>query len=228
MHDKLRRAVADGCIELVKRELCDFGFGTVSLYDHTSGVIIINPKGLPVTKVTPESVIAALPSGEIVDGAGELPYEFETHAVIYKAFSGVSAVASSCPTFATSFAQAGRSLKPYGTAHAALFGDMIPCTRKLTPSEIASDCAKNVGKLIVEAIESEPNLLSEVGAALVYADGIYTFGSSPTSAVCKMAAAEKIARMAFYTEMLQRQGAAGGTRMQEDLLRCVYDRTNKK
>ncbi len=224
MHEKLRIQVADACRELAKRELCDFDLGIVSLYDPVAGVIVIKPDGIPCADVTPESVLVAIPDGQILYGEGKLPREFATHAAIYDAQSMVHAIAASYPEYATIFAQAGRQIKPYGTLHAEFFGDAIPCTRKLIPSEIANDYETNLGRVIAETIGEEAHLLSEVGAVLVHAGGICTFGDTPMHAVRRMAAAEKAARLALYTELLQRGGAAGGTRMQEDLLRINFEK----
>ena len=41
-----------------------------------------------------------------------------------------------------------------------------------------------------------------------------------------MTAIEGVAKLAYYTEMLMKNGASGGTRMQEDLLRMRYEREN--
>lgn len=195
----------------------------MSAFDHKCGVIIIKPRGISCKEITPIDVLAATPDGTIIDGEGILPADFAAHRVIYEEYPSVNSIVSANPVYATSFAQSGKPIKPYGTTHAEYFGDMIPCTRKLTPSEIESDYNANIGKLIIETINEDPDLLSDVGAALAASDQVYCFGGTPEEAVERLDALERIAQMAFYTELLMRMGPSGGTRMQEDLLRREFE-----
>jgi L-ribulose-5-phosphate 4-epimerase len=51
---------------------------------------------------------------------------------------------------ATIWAQADLDIPALGTTHADYFCGDIPCTRRLTPQEIATDYEKNTGLVIVE------------------------------------------------------------------------------
>ncbi len=228
MHEKNRKMTAAACLALAEAGLCAPHGGVVSLFDRRCGVILISPAGAELSSLTPIDVLAVTSDGTVIDGDGQLPPEYETHREIYEAFGTVSSIVSADPDYAVSFAQAGRPIKPYGTAHARMFGDQIPCTRKLTPSEIENDYQANIGRLIVETLRGEPQWVDEVAAALVCSDEVYTLGKTPDEAVRRMAALERIAKTAFFTELLQKTGAAGGTRMQEDLLRLCFERSHKE
>lgn len=218
MHEYLRKQTAEACLTLAEYRLCDMYGGVVSVFDRKCGVMLIRPAHIRCSRVTPLDIIAAMPDGTLLDGDGELPFEFAAHRVIYEAFPTVCAIASSNPTFAAAFAQAGRPIKPYGTSHAAHFSDLIPCSRKLTPSEIEGELPEKLGGLVVETLREKPEWLSEVGAVLTCSDGVYALGGSAAEAVERLEAVESSAKTAFYTELLMRGGASGGTRMQEDLL----------
>lgn len=226
MHEKTRERIAAVCRRLASEGLCGTGSGAVSLYDRQCGVIFINSSGSAADDVTADRILAVLTDGDILEGEGNLPPEFFTHSEVYKALGGVNSMITSDPVCAVSYAQAGRPIKPYGTAHAESFGDMIPCTRRLTPGEISGELHKNIGKLIVETLDGEPKWSREVKAILTCSDKVHTFGSSPEDALRRMRAVERSARSAFCTEMLMRGGASGGTRMQEDLLRNIYTENN--
>lgn len=228
MHEKIRKQVSEACNALSEAHLCDFRRGIVSAYDRKCGVILIKPDHMDCADVTPIDILAVTDDGSIIDGAGSLPEEFAVHLEIYRALGRVNSIVGSNPIYATAFAQAGRPIKPYGTTHAEYFGDLIPCTRKLTPSEIEQDYPQNLGRVIVETIRGEAGWPEEVGAALVCSDEAYAFGDTPADAVARMEALEGVAKLAFYTELLMKSGASGGTRMQEDLLRLRYERENKK
>ena len=57
-------------------------------------------------------------------------------------------------------------------------------------------------------------------------DKVHALGVDPVDSLCRMKAVERMAKSAFMTEVLMRGGASGGTRMQEDLLRRVYENNN--
>ena len=227
MHEKLRRQVSEVCKTLDRRGLCDFRRGIVSIYDRKCGVILIKPDRMSCADITPIDILAVTDDGRgVIDGEGILPEEFAVHMEIYKTLGHVNAIINSNPVYATSFAQAGRPIKPYGTTHAEYFGDLIPCTRKLSPSELESNYFVNYGRILAETLTENEDWPREVGAVLGCSDEVYTIGRTADEALGRMTALEGVAKLAFYTELLMKNGAAGGTRMQEDLLRMRYEREN--
>jgi L-ribulose-5-phosphate 4-epimerase len=104
--------------------------------------------------------------------------------------------------YATSWAQAGKAIPPFGTTHADHYHGEVPCTRLLTDSEIQNEYELNTGKVITELF-SELDPLA-VPSVLVNSHGPFCWGADPESAVHNAIALEEIARIALYTIMLGR------------------------
>ena len=163
--------------------------------------------------------------GNIVEGEYKPSTDTPTHIELYRAFPHIGGVSHTHSTYATSFAQAGRGIKPYGTTHADHFGGTIPCTRKMTPNEISGEYEKTTGAVIVETFEA--NDYERINGILVCAHGPFTWGKNAYDAVEKSVILENIAHMAFNTELLQVSvGTNGGIPMQQDLLNKHYNRKN--
>ena len=103
-------------------------------------------------------------------------------------------------SYATSWAQAGKAIPPFGTTHADHFYGEVPCTRLLTEKEIENDYEINTGKIIVEKLGSADPLT--VPSVLVNSHGPFCWGKDAENAVYNAVALEEIARMAFYTVLL--------------------------
>lgn len=81
-------------------------------------------------------VVVDLNTGRIIDGNLKPSSDIATHLELYKAFKGIGGVVHTHSSYATSWAQAGRAIRAYGTTHADYFYGDIPCTRALTKMEI--------------------------------------------------------------------------------------------
>ena len=69
-------------------------------------------------------------------------------------------------SYATSWAQAGRSIPCYGTTHAYYIYGEVPCLRCLTKEDIDEAYEKNTGKLIVDEFKRMGKDVSDVNAVL--------------------------------------------------------------
>ena len=148
-----------------------------------------------------------------------------THIELYKAFPSIGGVCHTHSTYATSFAQAGKHIKPYGTTHADYFGGVIPCTRRMTPDEIAGEYEKNTGLVIAETFKSlDPDRMS---AVLVNSHGPFTWGKDARASVMNSVYLEMVANMAMNTEILKALGNDCDP-MQPELLRKHFDRKHGK
>ena len=76
-------------------------------------------------------------------------------------------------------------------------------------------------------MRTEEAWVREVGALLLCTGEACTMGSDLSEALTRMQALESLAQMALFTEILQKNGASGGTRMPEDLLRTLYSDAQK-
>ncbi|RLD65155.1 MAG: L-ribulose-5-phosphate 4-epimerase, partial [Bacteroidetes bacterium] len=102
--------------------------------------------------------------------------------------------------WATSWAQAGKSIPVYGTTHADYFYGAIPCSRSLTQEEVEGDYEYNTGKVIVETFK-QIDCLSLPGV-LIHGHGPFTWGIDAMEAVHHSVVLEEVAMMAFRTELL--------------------------
>jgi L-ribulose-5-phosphate 4-epimerase len=103
-------------------------------------------------------------------------------------------------SWATSWAQAGRSIPVYGTTHADYFYGPVPCTRVLTRQEVEKDYEVNTGLLIVEAFRHLDH--QSIPGVLVHGHGPFSWGMDAFEAVKHAVVLEEVARMAFRNEVL--------------------------
>ncbi|MBN2862318.1 MAG: L-ribulose-5-phosphate 4-epimerase [Bacteroidales bacterium] len=200
MLEKLKERVFRANIDLVKEGLVIHTWGNVSGRDGKSGLIVIKPSGVSYKKMKPEDMVVLDPDGKIIDGKYKPSTDSPTHLSIYKAFNSVGGVVHTHSTYATSWAQAGKSIPALGTTHADHFYGPVPCSRELTDEEIKKHYEINTGKVIIELFKDIDPL--EVPAALVNCHGPFCWGTDPENAVYNAVALEEIARIAFYTVLL--------------------------
>lgn len=210
-------------MSLVKHGLVIFTWGNVSGIDRSRGLVVIKPSGVEYDKMSPMDMVVVDLDGNVVEGYMKPSSDTPTHLELYRAFPHIKGVTHTHSLYATSFAQAGRGIKPFGTTHADYFGGTVPCTRKMSPNEIAGEYEKNTGLVIAETFANiDPDRIHGV---LVCSHGPFTWGDSAAASVETAVVLENIAHMALNTELLQvAVGANGGVPMQQDLLNKHFDR----
>ncbi|MCX7714873.1 MAG: class II aldolase/adducin family protein, partial [Clostridia bacterium] len=97
--------------------------------------------------------------------------------------------------WATTFAQAGKGILPFGTTHADYFYGEIPATRLMTRAEIEGEYEKNTGKVIIETFKDKDPMA--VPAVLVTNHGPFAWGKDAHDAVHNSVVLEEVAKMAF-------------------------------
>jgi len=198
--DKLKEEVFNANIDLVKQGLVLLTFGNASGFLRDKGLIAIKPSGIPYDKMKPSDIVVLNLDGEVIEGNLKPSSDTPTHLEIYKRFPGIGGIVHTHSTWATIWAQAGRSIPVQGTTHADHFYGSIPCTRAMKPAEIKSDYEKNTGKLIAECLgKINPD---EMPAVLFYNHGPFTFGKDAGEAAKNAVVLEEVAKTAFYTRML--------------------------
>ena len=174
MLEKLKKEVYEANMMLVKYNLITFTWGNVSGIDRESRLVVIKPSGVEYEDLTPDMLPVVDLEGNVVEGALKPSSDTPTHLEMYKAYPEIGGVTHTHSPWATIYAQAGRGITPYGTTHADYFGTTIPCTRKMTESEIKGAYEKETGTVILEAIKDIG--AEQMHAALVYSHGPFTWG----------------------------------------------------
>ena len=200
MLEKLKERICRANLDLVKNGLVVHTWGNVSGKDPDSGFFVIKPSGVSYKKMTADDMVVLDEKGKVIEGKHKPSTDAPTHMVLYNSFPEIGGIVHTHSTYATSWAQAGKDIPPFGTTHADHFHGVVPCTRELTRKEITKEYEINTGKVIVERLKRMD--VVSVSAVLVSSHGPFCWGKDPENAVYNAVALEEIARMAFYTVLL--------------------------
>jgi len=200
MLEELKNTVYRANIALVKKGLVIQTWGNVSGRDKESGFIVIKPSGLSYDLMKPDDMVVIDLNGKKIEGNNKPSTDAPTHVILYKAFESLGGIVHTHSSYATSWAQAGRAIPPFGTTHADHFYGEVPCTRLLTRKETESDYEINTGKIIIEKLGIDDPLT--IPSVLVNGHGPFCWGADPESAVYNAETLEEIAKMALYTVLL--------------------------
>ena len=151
MLESLKESVCLANLDLFTRGLVVFTWGNVSGIDRESGLVVIKPSGVAYEDMKPEHMVVVDLEGKVREGDLKPSSDTPTHLVLYSRLKGIGGIVHTHSQWATSWAQAGRAIPAYGTTHADYFYGEIPCTRKMTESEIQKDYERETGNVIVEA-----------------------------------------------------------------------------
>ncbi|WP_034447126.1 L-ribulose-5-phosphate 4-epimerase [Butyrivibrio sp. AE2032] len=202
MLEELKKRVYEANILLPKYGLVTFTWGNVSEIDRESGLFVIKPSGVDYETMTPDDMVVMDLEGNKVEGKLNPSSDTPTHVEIYKAFKEVGGVVHTHSSYATSWAQAGRSIPCYGTTHADYFYGEIPCVRCLTKDEIESAYEENTGHLIVDEFNRMGKDPVAVPAVLCKNHGVFTWGKDAHEAVHNAVVTEEVAKMAYRCEVI--------------------------
>lgn len=153
-------------MELPKYGLVTFTWGNVSGIDQETGLFVIKPSGVDYDKMKPEDMVVMDLLGNKVEGHYKPSSDTPTHLELYKAFPQIGGIVHTHSSYATSWAQAGRSIPCYGTTHADYIYGEVPCLRCLTKEEIDEAYEENTGHLIVNEFKRMNKDIMAVPAVL--------------------------------------------------------------
>ncbi len=198
--NELKYEVWQANLELVERKLVLYTWGNVSAVDREKGLVVIKPSGVDYATMKPDQmVVLSLEDGSVVEGSLRPSSDAPTHLALYRAFMGIGGITHTHSTWATMWAQAGRGVPCYGTTHADNFYGEVPCTRPMTPQEIADHYEANTGSVIIERFQGiDP---TTIPAVLVFQHGPFTWGKNAAKSVESSAVLEQVAQMAYATEL---------------------------
>ena len=223
MLEELKRQVCEANLLLPKYGLVTFTWGNVSGVDRESGLMVIKPSGVDYAGMKPDDMtVVELATGRTVEGRWKPSSDTPTHLELYRRCPDIGGVVHTHSRWATTFAQAGRGIPATGTTHADYFYGEIPCTRPMTPAEIAGEYELETGRVILETIgQGDP---MEIPAVLVYSHGPFAWGADPHNAVHNAVVLEEVAFMQWHAAMMNPSLGA----MQSELLDKHYLRKHGK
>ncbi len=202
MLQELKRQVYEANMLLPKYGLVTFTWGNVSAIDRESALFVIKPSGVEYESMKPEDMVVMDLNGNRVEGKLRPSSDTPTHLELYKAFPEIGGIVHTHSSYATSWAQAGRSIPCYGTTHADYIYGEVPCVRCLTKEEIDEAYETNTGKLIVSEFKRSKKEIMAVPAVLCKNHGPFTWGKDAKDAVHNAVVLEEVAKMAYRTESI--------------------------
>ena len=215
MLEDLKQKVYEANMLLPKYGLVTFTWGNVSAIDTESGLFVIKPSGVDYEKMTPADMVVMDLQGNKVEGDLRPSSDTPTHLELYKAFPEIGGIVHTHSSYATSWAQAGRSIPCYATTHADYIYGEVPCLRCLTKEEIDEAYEENTGHLIVNEFQRMNKEVMAVPAVLCKNHGPFAWGKDAMDAVHNAVVLEEVAKMAYRTETINPKVAPAPQELQD-------------
>ncbi len=203
MLEELKELVYKANMELPRHGLVTFTWGNVSAIDRETGLFVIKPSGVEYDKLTPEDMVVMDLQGNRIEGRLNPSSDTATHLELYKAFPKMGGIVHTHSPWATSWAQAGRSIPCYGTTHADYIYGEVPCLRCLTKEEIDEAYEANTGLLIADYFKDKEYMA--IPACLCKNHGPFAWGKDAVEAVHNAVVLEEVAKMAARCEQINPQ-----------------------
>lgn len=215
MLEELKKKVYEANMELPRYGLVTFTWGNVSGVDRKEGLFVIKPSGVDYDKMTWEDMVVMDLEGNRVEGRYKPSSDTPTHLELYKAFPEIGGIVHTHSSYATSWAQAGRSIPCYGTTHADYIYGEVPCVRCLSKEEIEEAYEKNTGLLIVNEFRKMKKEPMAVPAVLCKNHGPFAWGKDAMDAVHNAVVLEEVAKMAYRTETINSEVLPAPSELQD-------------
>lgn len=215
MLEELKKKVYEANMELPRYGLVTFTWGNVSGIDREKGLFVIKPSGVDYDKMTWEDMVVMDLEGNKVEGKYKPSSDTPTHLELYKAFPEIGGIVHTHSSYATSWAQAGRSIPCYGTTHADYIYGEVPCVRCLTKEEIEEAYETNTGLLIVGEFKRMDKDPMAVPAVLCKNHGPFAWGKDAMEAVHNAVVLEEVAKMAYRTETINQEVKPAPSELQD-------------
>lgn len=200
MLEELKKTVLEANLELPRRNLITYTWGNVSGICREKKLVVIKPSGVSYDKMTVKDLVVVDLEGKVIEGNLRPSSDTATHLILYREFEEVGGIVHTHSNWATIWAQIGKAIPAAGTTHADYFYGEIPCTRKMTKSEIDQDYESETGKVIVETFMGRNPM--HCPGIIVNDHGPFTWGKDAAHAVHNAVVLEEVAKMAYYTELM--------------------------
>ncbi|WP_110954670.1 L-ribulose-5-phosphate 4-epimerase [Anaerosinus massiliensis] len=200
MLETLKKEVLAANLELPARGLITYTWGNVSGIDREKGLVVIKPSGVEYNAMTIDDLVVVDLEGNRVEGKLNPSSDTATHLALYREFEEVGGIVHTHSSWATIWAQIGKSIPACGTTHADYFYGEIPCTRKLNKEEIQHNYELETGNVIIETFMGRNPI--HCPGVVVNDHGPFAWGKSANEAVHNAVVLEEVSRMAYYTELM--------------------------
>ncbi|MFP2364231.1 L-ribulose-5-phosphate 4-epimerase [Enterobacter ludwigii] len=219
MLEQLKAEVLAANLALPTHQLVTFTWGNVSAVDRERGLMVIKPSGVEYDVMSAEDmVVVDIATGQVVEGVKKPSSDTPTHLALYRRYPEIGGIVHTHSRHATVWAQAGQDLPAWGTTHADYFYGAIPCTRLMTPAEIAGEYEYQTGEVIIKTFEERDVNPMQIPAVLVHSHGPFTWGKNAADAVHNAVVLEECAFMGLFSRQLAPQLPT----MQQELLDKHY------
>ncbi|MBE6240123.1 MAG: L-ribulose-5-phosphate 4-epimerase [Bacteroidales bacterium] len=195
MLQQLKDKVFKANLALVRHGLVIFTWGNVSAIDPESRLVVIKPSGVSYDEMTADDMVVVDLDGNVVEGHLNPSSDTPTHLALYRAWPEIGGIVHTHSTYATAWAQAGKSIPAIGTTHADYFHNEIPCTGDMSEQEVKGAYELETGNVIVRRFEGI-NPVHTPGV-LVKNHGPFAWGKDCDEAVHNAVVLEQVAKMAY-------------------------------
>lgn len=195
---QLKEEVLKANLALPQHDLVTFTWGNVSGIDRNTGLVVIKPSGVPYDQLTIEDLVVVDLEGNIVEGELRPSSDTPTHLALYRALPEIGGIVHTHSPWATSWAQAKRSIPAFGTTHADYFYGEIPCTRELSDEEIETAYEEETGHVIIETLSELHLEAVAVPGVLVANHAPFCWGKDADEAVHNAVVLEEVAKMGIH------------------------------
>ena len=188
---------------VVEKNLVIQNFGNVSLRidnDH----FVIKPSGVNLYKIKVKDMpVMNIRKRSKIFGKLKPSSDTETHLEIYKKYKNIKSVTHTHSTYATGWAQTGKSIPLLGTTHADFWEKDIPNVKFLTKNKVVNDYEKNTGKIIIETLNKLKLNAYNCSGVLVMGHGPFVWSDKIDGSIKNAEALEFIAKLAFISNQLK-------------------------
>lgn len=195
---QLKEEVLKANLALPQHDLVTFTWGNVSGIDRNTGLVVIKPSGVPYEQLTIEDLVVVDLEGNIVEGELRPSSDTPTHLALYRSLPEIGGIVHTHSPWATSWAQAKRSIPAFGTTHADYFYGEIPCTRELSDEEIEAAYEEETGHVIIETLSELHLEAVAVPGVLVANHAPFCWGKDADEAVHNAVVLEEVAKMGIH------------------------------
>jgi L-ribulose-5-phosphate 4-epimerase len=207
-------------MQLPKLGLVLFTFGNVSVADRSKNVFAIKPSGVPYEALSADKMVVVDFDGNTIEGSLRPSSDTKTHAVLYKYWQKIGAIAHTHSTYATAWAQALRDIPIYGTTHADHNTIDIPCCPPMSDEMIVGNYEYETGFQIMNHFKEKGLNYEEVEMMMVGNHAPFTWGKNGDKAVYNAAVLEQIAKIAWLTEQINPKAL----KLKEALIKKHFER----